>query len=187
MRRLLLTSAFALALTACSQAETPVPEVTPSETTMAEQPFEGKQVETDFINNEGTIIGQGSVLAGPNGLLVRVTVNEGGLTPGWHGIHFHQVGDCSDLEGFKKSGGHVGLIPGGHGLINPIGPEAGDIANIWAGPNGSAGYETFSNLITVDQLLDEDGSAIVIHANEDDHITQPIGGAGPRIACAVLK
>jgi Cu-Zn family superoxide dismutase len=27
----------------------------------------------------------------------------------------------------------------------------------------------------------------VIHINRDDHITQPIGGAGPRIACGVVK
>ena len=36
-------------------------------------------------------------------------------------------------------------------------------------------------------LLDDDGSALVIHAQQDDHITQPIGGAGGRVACAVLK
>ena len=36
-------------------------------------------------------------------------------------------------------------------------------------------------------LLDNDGSALVIHAELDDHITQPIGGAGGRVACAVLK
>ena len=36
-------------------------------------------------------------------------------------------------------------------------------------------------------LKDSDGSAFVIHANEDDHSTQPIGGAGARIACSVIK
>jgi Cu-Zn family superoxide dismutase len=35
-------------------------------------------------------------------------------------------------------------------------------------------------------LWDEDGSAIVIHANADDHTTQPIGGAGDRVACGIL-
>ena len=36
-------------------------------------------------------------------------------------------------------------------------------------------------------LLDADGSALVIHANADDHSSQPIGGAGDRVACAVIK
>jgi Cu-Zn family superoxide dismutase len=36
-------------------------------------------------------------------------------------------------------------------------------------------------------LKDRDGSALVIHANEDDHATQPIGGAGARVGCAVIK
>ena len=35
-------------------------------------------------------------------------------------------------------------------------------------------------------LWDEDGSAVVIHANPDDHRSQPIGGAGERVACAVI-
>ena len=35
-------------------------------------------------------------------------------------------------------------------------------------------------------LLDEDGSAVIIHEQPDDHLTQPIGGAGGRIACGVI-
>ncbi len=37
-----------------------------------------------------------------------------------------------------------------------------------------------------ENLADADGSAIVIHANPDDHKAQPIGGAGARIACGVI-
>jgi len=42
-------------------------------------------------------------------------------------------------------------------------------------------------LITSADLLDEDGTALIIHENRDDHLTQPIGGAGARVACAVIK
>jgi Cu-Zn family superoxide dismutase len=45
----------------------------------------------------------------------------------------------------------------------------------------------FTSLTTLAALRDADGSAVVIHANPDDHMAQPIGGAGPRVACAVIK
>jgi Cu-Zn family superoxide dismutase len=35
-------------------------------------------------------------------------------------------------------------------------------------------------------LLDSNGSALVIHAKPDDYTTQPIGGAGDRVACGVI-
>ncbi len=35
-------------------------------------------------------------------------------------------------------------------------------------------------------LLDDDGFAVVVHAEPDDHHSQPIGGAGARIACAAI-
>lgn len=145
----------------------------------------------DIIGVEGSSIGNVKLTQGPTGVVMRVELSAGSLSPGWHGLHFHSVGDCSDIGAFKKSGGHVGLIPGGHGLLNPDGPERGDLTNIWAHTDGSAGYEIFTEAVTLSQgehaLLDADGSAVVIHANPDDHISQPIGGAGPRVACAVLK
>ena len=36
-------------------------------------------------------------------------------------------------------------------------------------------------------LLGPQGAALVIHANADDHQSQPIGNAGARVACAALK
>ena len=141
----------------------------------------------DIINGDGEIIGSVSVIEGPHGSMIEATLAPGSLTPGWHGLHLHQVGDCSDLGVFRKSGGHLGLIPGGQGLLNPIGPEIGDVPNIWAAAEGSAGYEAFTPYVTIADLADEDGTAIIIHANRDDHITQPIGGAGPRVACAIIE
>jgi Cu-Zn family superoxide dismutase len=59
--------------------------------------------------------------------------------------------------------------------------------------DGSVKVEMFTPLASLGgaegraTMLDEDGAALVIHINRDDHITQPIGGAGPRIACGVVK
>lgn len=139
-----------------------------------------------IVGGDGVVIGNLNILDGPNGLLLEVTINQGGLTPGWHGLHLHQVGDCSDIGTFTASGGHVGKVEGGHGLLNPTGPEGGDLPNIWAASDGSAGYEAFTTLTTGAALADEDGAALIIHTSRDDHLTQPIGGAGARVACAVI-
>ena len=150
------------------------------------------RLEGEIISTEGAVIGALSIGAlsitgGPHGLLIEAMLQPGSLTPGWHGLHLHQVGDCSDIGAFKKSGGHMGLIPDGHGLLNPAGPEIGDVPNIWAASDGSAGYEAFTQLATTSDLMDEDGTALIVHQNRDDQISQPIGGAGPRVACAVIK
>ena len=34
--------------------------------------------------------------------------------------------------------------------------------------------------------FDDDGTAVMIHAEPDDYLTDPTGAAGPRVACAVL-
>jgi len=141
----------------------------------------------DIVGGDGSVIGSLNILNGPNGVLLEATINPGGLTPGWHGLHLHQVGDCSDTGTFKLSGGHVGKVENGHGLLNPKGPEGGDLPNIWAAADGSAGYEAFSTLTSGANLADADGAALIIHTNRDDHMTQPIGGAGARVACAVIK
>ena len=141
----------------------------------------------DMVGKKGESIGEANLLDGPNGLIIRVELAPGSLSPGWHGIHLHATGDCSDVGMYKMSGGHVGKMEGGHGLLNPKGPENGDLPNIWAAADGSAGYEAFTTLDTLGALVDEDGSAIIIHEGEDDHMTQPIGGAGARVACGVIK
>lgn len=145
------------------------------------------RIQGNLINASGDSIGDVSLLGGPNGFLMEVTVVQGGLMPGWHGLHLHQIGDCSDIGEFKRSGGHLGKVSGGHGLLNPDGPESGDWPNIWAAENGSAALESFSTFIRPDELTDQDGVALIIHEGRDDHLSQPIGGAGGRVACAALQ
>jgi len=141
----------------------------------------------NLINATGRTIGTANFEQAPQGVLIRLEINAAGLTPGWHGLHLHAKGDCSDTSAFQKSGGHHGLTEGGHGLLNATGPEAGDLPNLWAARDGSAGYEAFSTLFELAPSLDADGLAIIIHASPDDHKTQPIGGAGARIACGVIE
>ncbi|MEO0817396.1 MAG: superoxide dismutase family protein [Pseudomonadota bacterium] len=144
-------------------------------------------VSADMIGMDGSVIGSVSIVEGPNGVLGEVMLQPGSMEPGFHGMHIHQVGDCSDVGVFTNSGGHLGLIPGGHGLMNSVGPETGDLPNLHVAQDGSAAMEFFSNYFSISDLRDDDDAAMIIHQNRDDHVSQPIGGSGPRIACAVLK
>lgn len=139
-----------------------------------------------IIDSSGAQIGNAALEQGPHGVLMVVRIDAGGLSPGWHGLHFHEKGDCSDVGAFQLSGGHHGKADGRHGLMNPIGPEMGDLPNIWAADDGSAGYEAFTSLLELAPSLEGDGIALVIHEDRDDHLTQPIGGAGDRVACGVI-
>ncbi len=139
----------------------------------------------------GQVIGQVTVTAAPNGVILRVQAK--GLAPGWHGMHFHEKADCSD-PAFKRSGGHIhAKTPAVHGMLNAGFNDAGDLPNLYVNADGSATVELYSTLVTLNRtgarpaLLDADGSALVIHAKPDDYKSQPIGGSGERIACAPIQ
>ncbi len=185
LRSALLATLFALP--ACGQAAAP-PQAGPAPEAAAPLPAgTGAVVIADILGANGSQIGTAEFREGPHGLLLRVMLAGGSLAPGWHGLHLHQTGDCSDTGTFTLSGGHVGKVDGGHGLLNPDGPEGGDTPNIFAHADGSAAMETAISRLTLADLEDEDGSALIIHAGEDDHVTQPIGGAGARVACAAIR
>ena len=137
----------------------------------------------EMRNVEGDPIGTVVMQQGSGGFLVTVMAE--GIEPGPHGIHIHSVGTCT--PDFKASGGHINVDNRQHGLLNPAGPDNGDLPNIYAAADGTVQAELFTTLVDPDLLMDDDGSAIVIHENRDDHNTQPIGGAGGRIACGVLN
>jgi Cu-Zn family superoxide dismutase len=141
--------------------------------------------------SDGKDAGMVTVTEAPHGVLLKLELK--GLTPGWHAVHFHEKGDCAGPD-FKSAGGHVHTAATTvHGLLNPDANDSGDLPNVFAGADGAATAEAFSTLVSLKgaggrpALLDADGSAIVVHANADDYKTQPIGGAGARAACGVLK
>lgn len=149
-------------------------------------------VEASIIGSKGEPIGTARVRGNSNATIVRLTINLGGLTPGWHGLHFHSVGDCSDPGSFELAKGHVSSADKQHGLLNPKGPHEGDLPNIYAGADGAVHAEVSAAVPLTgsagpEGLMDADGSALIIHANEDDHVSQPIGNAGARVACAAIR
>lgn len=139
----------------------------------------------DLKNPTGETVGSVRLTEAPKGVLMRVEVK--GMSPGWHGLHFHEKADCSKAD-FTSAGGHThGAGDRVHGLLNPNANETGDLPNLHVGADGKGMAEVFSGLVTLTSLKDADGSAVVIHANPDDHMAQPIGGAGPRVACAEIR
>jgi Cu-Zn family superoxide dismutase len=146
--------------------------------------------EVPLIGKDGQEIGQLTVRGSANATVVRIVARPGSFTPGWHGAHFHSVGDCSDHGQFQLSKGHVNRLAKKHGLLHPEGPDEGDLPNIHAAEDGSVNAELSSLSVRIlgqNGLRDDDGSALVIHASEDDHFAQPIGNAGARVACAVIR
>src|SRR4051812_8190732 len=80
------------------------------------QPAPGASAE--LKNAAGETIGRATLSDSPFGVLMRLEAR--GLTPGWHGLHFHEKGDCSKSD-FTSAGGHThgGTAARVHGLMNP--------------------------------------------------------------------
>jgi len=142
-----------------------------------------------FTNPEGEVIGEAKLWQGPQGVLIYLEL--AGLSAGKHAIHVHAVGACA--PDFKASAGHINLTGAQHGLLNPKGPDNGDLPNIYASEAGTVRAELYTTAVQIGtafegvaSLMDEDGAALVVHAMGDDHATQPIGGAGGRVGCGVI-
>jgi superoxide dismutase, Cu-Zn family len=142
-------------------------------------------VTVELKTGAGASAGKATLTEAPKGVLVKIEAK--GLTPGWHGLHFHEKADCSKAD-FTSAGAHThGADKAVHGLLNPAANETGDLPNLYAGTDGTGHAEVFSSLTTLKALKDADGSALVIHAAPDDHQAQPIGGAGARVACGEIR
>jgi superoxide dismutase, Cu-Zn family len=144
-------------------------------------------VNADVIGAEGDTIGSVKLTQAPTG--VMVTANVSGLPEGAHGFHFHETGVCEPP--FESAGGHFNPADTPHGFYVEGGPHAGDMPNVHVGSDGQLVVEAFNPLISLQEgheasLLDEDGSALVVHAGADDYTSQPSGEACDRLACAVI-
>lgn len=187
-RKIITTIGLLAGLTACTASTTDTaPKSAPVIPALANHAADASAT---LLNVNGEPTGAVTLYKGSEGVVLRLSV--GGLTPGVHGMHFHTKGTCEDPDGgFKATGGHV--MPHGkpHGFMHPEGPHAGNLPNLIVGADGTALVELYSDIVTLNDgpaaLLDADGSTLIIHTNPDDHVTQPIGGAGARVACGVIQ
>lgn len=146
-------------------------------------------VTVDLLDTNGDSVGQAELSEDEKGVTVKVEAE--GLPAGPHGFHFHETGKC-DLPDFESAGGHFNPAEAEHGLDNENGPHAGDLPNLEAAEDGTVNEEFLAETVTLkkneeNSLFKEGGTALVIHADEDDGKTQPSGESGDRIVCGVIE
>lgn len=142
-----------------------------------------------IVDGSGATVGWARFTEDGAGRL-HVDVQVRGLPQGRHGIHLHAVGSCVG-PAFASAGGHHNPLGAQHGLHNPAGAHAGDLPNLEVNVAGNGRLQATTDRATLSggttSLFDGDGSAIVIHAGEDDQVTDPTGNSGGRIACGVIE
>jgi Cu-Zn family superoxide dismutase len=117
---------------------------------------------------------------------VLVTADIARIAPGKHGLHLHELGDCSS-EDFKSTGGHFNPTDAPHGAPTDDTRHAGDFGNIEIGEDGAGHLELITSMLTIaDGPNSVLGRAVILHEGEDDLVSQPTGAAGGRLGCGVV-
>jgi len=116
---------------------------------------------------------------------IKVVADIQGLTPGKHGFHIHDKGDCSAPDG-SSAGGHFNPAGMEHNGPPDMMRHAGDLGNLEAKADGKAHYEYVDLLISFEGTNSIIGKSIIVHEKADDFVTQPTGNSGGRLACGVI-
>lgn len=194
------TAAGLLVLGACAPGEeAPEPEeaeTAAAETEEAETPTGIEEAEEEAPKLaaanlqavEGTDVSGTVSFTEQNGG-VRIVARVSGVErAGLHGFHVHETGDCSASD-FSSAGGHFAPEGNRHGCPDSPEHHAGDLGNIEILEDGTGFLDVTSEMLAV---APEDphsvvGTAVILHAGEDDCESQPSGAAGDRIACGVIE
>jgi Cu-Zn family superoxide dismutase len=163
---LVLISVFFLGITLSTSAQEPTKAIA------VLHPASGSQV-------------MGTVTFTTMGDAVQVVADVTGLTPGKHGFHIHEFGDCSAADAMS-AGGHFNPTHKPHGAPDSAEHHVGDLGNLEADASGKAHLDWKDKMLKfsgADSIL---GHAVIVHEKEDDLKSQPVGNAGGRLACGVI-
>ncbi|MDR2015883.1 MAG: superoxide dismutase family protein [Azoarcus sp.] len=129
---------------------------------------------------------QGTVLFRQEADGIRTIAEVSGLTPGSHGFHIHEKGDCSAPDA-TSAGGHFNPHGTAHGKAGEGAYHAGDLPSLEADAQGNAKLNAVLTGITLTGDHSIVSRGLIVHASPDDYTTQPTGNAGARVACAVIQ
>ncbi len=115
---------------------------------------------------------------------IQVVADIQNLTPGKHGFHIHEKGDCSAPDA-ASAGPHFNPTMKHHGGPDTVDHHSGDLGNITADASGKAHLDWKGKLSLTgkDSII---GKSVVVHEKEDDLKTDPSGNSGSRIACGAI-
>jgi Cu-Zn family superoxide dismutase len=120
---------------------------------------------------------------------IRVEADITGLTPGKHGMHIHEWGDCSAPDGMS-AGGHFNPDTVDHGAPGNGVHHPGDFGNLDADADGNATLSIVIDPATFTMTEGDKknilGRGVIVHEKADDY-GQPTGNAGGRLACGVIN
>lgn len=148
-----------------------------------------EEVLVSMQDTEGNVVATATLTEDDAG--VHILLEAENLPPGTKGFHIHENAAC-EAPDFESAGGHYNPTDANHGFDDPEGPHAGDLPNIEVQEDGTANETVTADTVTLDQdgensLYADGGTALVIHSDEDDYVSQPAGDAGDRIACGVIS
>ena len=194
---LLLAALTATTLAGCSPGDAMVENLPPTSVAVP-----GPGVTADLLAPDGSK--RGSATLSFDGDAAVIDVKATGLTPGPHGFHVHKTGKCEPKSpdpadptktgDFLSAGGHLAADGQVHG------DHDGDLPPLLVAADGTASLTFATDRVAVEDVLDEDGTAVMVHADRDnfasiperyapqgpDETTAKTGDAGARVACAAL-
>jgi superoxide dismutase, Cu-Zn family len=119
-----------------------------------------------------------------DGVKVRAEIT--GLTPGNHGFHVHEFGDCSAADA-ASAGAHFNPTKEPHAGPDAPKRHVGDMGNVQADASGKATLEYVDHQISLtNDQRSVIGRSVVVHEKPDDLKSQPTGDSGARVACGVI-
>lgn len=117
---------------------------------------------------------------------LRVVAELSGLTPGMHGFHIHERGDCRAPDA-TSTGGHFNPTGKAHGNPELTAHHAGDLPQLLADASGKARLTAYLDTAWIGKgNVNIVGRSLVVDASSDDFKTQPDGGSGAHVACGIV-
>lgn len=118
--------------------------------------------------------------------VMHITATLMGLTPGLHGFHIAEKGDCSAADA-ASAGSHFNPTAQPHGGPQSEARHLGDLGNIVADEHGYARYERIETSLSFEGEQSIIGRGVVVDERADDLSTQPDGNAGAHLACGTIR